>query len=136
MESYGKLEGLMVGPWGDCSKDLHSLVKVLGENNMVVKARATGREASENELGIIISQIRKYLLTAFIREQNLCLINRLAHLGERARTTAGRRSLTKSLEVGRKRERKAHFQASFNLDTPYPLPKKGSYIELQVISIS
>ena len=74
LESNGKLEGLMVGQWGGCSKDLHSLVKVLGENKVVLKARATGREASENELGIIISLIRKYLLTAFIREQNLCLI--------------------------------------------------------------
>ena len=111
LESYGNLEGLVVGPWGDCSKDLHSLVKVLGENKVTVKARATGREASENELGIIISQIRKYLSTAFIRAQSLCLINRLAHLGEGAKAAAGRRSLTKSLEVGRRREREAHFQA-------------------------
>ena len=34
LESYSKLEGLVVGQWGDCSKDLHSLVKVLGEQNM------------------------------------------------------------------------------------------------------
>ena len=33
LESYGKLEGLVVGPWAECSKDLHSLVKVMGENN-------------------------------------------------------------------------------------------------------
>ena len=30
LESIGKLEGLAVGPWGEASKDLHSLVKVLG----------------------------------------------------------------------------------------------------------
>ena len=109
LESYGKLESLVVGPWGDCSKDLHSLIKTLGENKVAVQARATGRQASDNELGVIISQIRKYLSTAFIRAQSLCLINRLAHLGEGAVAAAGRRNLAKRLEFGRKRE--AHYQA-------------------------
>ena len=72
MTSSLPMEGLVLGPWGDCSKDLHSLVKVLGENKVAVQARATGREASENELGVIIGQIRKYLSTAFIRAQSLC----------------------------------------------------------------
>ena len=111
LESYGKLEGLVVGAWGDCSKDLHSMVKVLGETKVAVQARATGREASDNELGIIISQIRKYLSTAFVRAQSLCLINRLAHLGEGAKAAAGRRSMAKRLEVGRRREREAHYEA-------------------------
>ena len=111
LESYGKLEGLVVGPWGDCSKDLHSLVKVLGENKVAVQARAKGREASDNELGVIITQIRKYLSTAFVRAQSLCLINRLAHLGEGAKAAAGRRHLARRIEVGRRREREAHYQA-------------------------
>ena len=111
LESFGKLEGLVVGPWGDCSKDLHNMVKVMGENKVAVQARATGREASDNELGVIISQIRKYLSTAFIRAQSLCLLNRLCYLGEGAKAAAGRRNLTKRLEVGRRREREAHFQA-------------------------
>ena len=111
LESNSKLECLMVGQWGGCSKDLHSLVKVLGENKLVVKARATGKESSENDLGIIISHFRKYLLTAFIRAQSLCLINRLSHLGEGAKSAASRMSLTKSLELGSRREREAHFQA-------------------------
>ena len=83
---------------------------VFGKNKAAVKAMATGREPSENELGIIISQIRKYLSTAFIRAQILCLINRLAHLGEGAKAAAGRRSQTKSLEVGSRREQEKHFQ--------------------------
>ena len=111
LESYGKLEGLVVGPWGDCSKDLHSLVKVLGDCKVAKQARDTGREASDNELGIIISQMRKYLSTAFVRAQSLCLINRLANLGEGAKAAAGRRSLAKKLELGRKREREASYQA-------------------------
>ena len=37
------------------------MVKVMGENKVAAQARATGREASENELGVIISQIKKHL---------------------------------------------------------------------------
>ena len=83
----------------------------MGENKVAVQARATGREASDNELGIIISQIRKYPWTAFIRAQSLCLINRLAQLWEGAKDAAGRRTLARRLEQGWRREREAHHQA-------------------------
>ena len=45
----------MVGPWGEGSKDLHSLVKILVETQVAAKARSRGREASDNELGVVIS---------------------------------------------------------------------------------
>ena len=111
LESFGRLEGLVVGPWGEGSKDLHSLVKVLGETKLAGRARAMGREGSDNELGVIIGQIRKFLSAAFIRAQSLCLLNRLGFLGEGAKAAAGRRDLAKSLEERRKRERVAHFEA-------------------------
>ena len=111
LQSYGKLEGLVVGPWGEVSKDMHSLVKVLAESKLAAKARARGRDISDRELGLITTQIRKYLATAFVRAQSLCLLNRLCYLGEGATAAAGRRDLARRLEVGRKREREAHFQA-------------------------
>ena len=84
LQSYGKLEGLVVGPWGEVSKDLHSLVKTLADCKVAAKARALGRDISDKELGIVVTQIRKYLSTSFIRAQGLCLINRLSYLGEGA----------------------------------------------------
>ena len=69
------------------------------------------KEAYEHELGLFISQNRKYLSTAFVRAQSLCLLNRLCFLGEVAKAAAGRRDLARRLEVGRKREREAHDQA-------------------------
>ena len=87
LQSYGKLEGLVVGPWGEVSKDMHRLVKVLAESKLAAKARARGRDISDRELGLITTQIRKYLATAFVRD------------------------LARRLEVGRRREREAHFQA-------------------------
>ena len=100
-----------MGPWGEVSKDLHSLVKVLAESKLAAKARSLGREISDRELGIITTQIRKYLSTAFVQAQSLCLLNRLCFLGEGSKAAAGRRDLARRLEVGRKRERQAHYQA-------------------------
>ena len=111
LESVGRVQGLVVGPWGECSKDLHALVKVLGENKVAARARARWRESSDKELGVVIAQIRKYLSAAFIRAQSLCLLNRLCFLGEGAKEAAGRRDLARRLEVSRKRDSLAHFQA-------------------------
>jgi hypothetical protein len=111
LQSYGKLEGLVVGPWGEVSKDLHTLVKTLADCKVAAKARALGRDISDKELGIIVTQIRKYLSTSFIRAQGLCLINRLSYLGEGAQAAAGRRQLAASLEEGRRRDRQAHHLA-------------------------
>ena len=75
------------------------------------QARDRGRPASDNELGVVMAQIRKFLSTAFVRAQGLCLINRLCFLGEGARAAAWRRDLAKRLEVSRKRDLMAHYQA-------------------------
>ena len=111
LQSYGKLEGLVVGPWGEGSKDLHSLVKVLAETKLAAKARSLGRQMSDKELGVIVNQVRKYLSTSFIRAQSLCLINRLSFLGEGAQAAAGRRIVARQLEEGRRRERQASYMA-------------------------
>ena len=70
-----------------------------------------GRQMSDKELGVIVNQVRKYLSTSFIRAQSLCLINRLSYLGEGAQAAAGRRTLAKQLEEGRRRERQASYMA-------------------------
>ena len=57
----------MVGPWGEGSKDMHSLVKTIAETKVANKARALGRDLSDKELGIVVSQVSKYLSISFIR---------------------------------------------------------------------
>jgi hypothetical protein len=70
------------------------------------------RQFSDKELGVVIAQIQKYLSTGFVRAQGLSLINRLCFLGEGARAAAGRRrDLARRLEVFRKRDLMAHYQA-------------------------
>ena len=39
-----------MGPWGEGSQDLHSLVKVIAETKVANKARALGRDMSDKEL--------------------------------------------------------------------------------------
>ena len=45
LQSFGKLEGLVVGPWGEGSKDLHSLVKTIADVEVAAKARNLGQRA-------------------------------------------------------------------------------------------
>ena len=100
-----------MGPWGECSNDLHSLVKLLGESKAAARARSRGRQTSDRELGALIAQIRKYLSVAFTRAQSLCLVNRLRFLGEGARAAAGRRARDQLGEAMRQRDLQAHYQA-------------------------
>ena len=73
LESYGRLEGLWVGAWGEASRDLHSLVKVMAESRVAAHSRARGLAGEEGELGCVTGQIRR----VFVRSQALCLVARL-----------------------------------------------------------
>ena len=91
LEDYGKLESLVVGPWGEGSKDLHLLIKTLAENKMAARVRGRGGGGSDLELGQVLSQIRRFLSLTNVRAQSLCLLARLCHLGDGAKEAAGRR---------------------------------------------
>ena len=97
LQGYGKLEELVVGPLGEGSKDIHSLVKIIAE--------------TKAELGIVVFQVRKYLSISFIRAQSLCLLYRLCFLFEGAVEAAGRRDLTSRSDEGSRRDRQASFVA-------------------------
>ena len=110
-ESFGKLDGLVVGPWGEASKDLHSLIRVLGESRVAATVRSEGRPASDNELGGVIGQIRRVLSTTFVRSQSLCLLARVCHLGSGAPAAADRRAVTRRQMEARKKESEAAYWA-------------------------
>ena len=109
LDGYGKLWGLVVGPWGEGSKDLHSLVSVIGDSMVAAKARARGWEGGEEELGQTIGQIRRRLSCTAIKAQALCLLSRIRQLGPRA--AADRRGDALRAETARRREAQAHWQA-------------------------
>ena len=106
--SYGKLWGLVVGPWADGSKDLHSLIKILGESAVVARSRARGWEIAEGELGLVLGQTRRRLSCTFVRAQALCLLARLGQLGRGARMADDRGKEASRVETDRRREAQAH----------------------------
>ena len=51
LEGYGKLWGLVVGPWGEGSKDLHTLISVIGKSMVDARGRERGWEGGDGEFG-------------------------------------------------------------------------------------
>ena len=111
LQSFGKLEGLVVGPWGNGSSDLHSLVRTLAESRVAHRVRARGQQASDHELGVVMGEVRRALSLDFVRAQALCLLSRLTFLGEGARAAAGRRQQATREEEERRRVQLAHYWA-------------------------
>ena len=111
LQSFGKLEGLVVGPWGNGSKDLHDLVRVLAESRVAARVRGRGYEASDHELGVTMGEIRRALSIEFVKAHSLCLLSRLCHLGEGAQAAADRRGRAAREEEERRRVQAAHFWA-------------------------
>ena len=109
LEGFGKLCGLVVGPWGEGSKDLHYLINVIGKSMVDSRGRERGWEGSEGELGQVMGQIRRKLSCTFVRSQALCLLARLGQLGPGATADAGRRVVALRAESTRRRETKAHW---------------------------
>ena len=100
-----------MGPWGEGSKDLHSLISTVAQSMVDAKARARSWEAGEGELGQVMGSIRRRLSCTFIRAQALCLLSRIGQLGPGARTAAIRRGDALKAETARRREAQAHWQA-------------------------
>ncbi len=109
LESFGELQGLVVGAFGEGSEDLHSLVQTLGESRLRAQGLAQGREGSDAELGVIIGQIRRTLSTTAVRAQALCLLSRLSHMGDGARMAAKRRGWARREDERMRAERRAQW---------------------------
>ena len=68
-----------------------------------------GWEAGPGVLARVMGEIRRSFSVTVVRGAAMCLLERLAHLGPRARAAADRKQLTMRLEERRKREREVYF---------------------------
>ena len=109
--SFGKLLGLVVGPWGDCSRDLHHLIRQLGEHRVSMREKGRGIPRKDDTLGVTIGHIRRILSCTFVRAQALCLLQRIGQLTPSARSAAARRQSAKQLEAARRREIQSYWSA-------------------------
>ena len=82
LEEYGDLVGLVFGAWGEASEDVHTLIQTMSLSRLNSQVRSRGKAASNHELGLITSQIRRRLSQVVIKAQVDCLLSRLHQVGQ------------------------------------------------------
>ena len=92
LESFGDLQGIVIGQFGEGSQDLHKLLHTFASEKADRLGRLTGRPLSDNQRGLLLQQIRRQISVCSIRAQSSCLLSRLGHTGQGARQAAQRRS--------------------------------------------
>ena len=112
LQSYGELLCLVAGAWGDCSRDLHTLIQTCSESKVEHLCRSTGRPELEGQLSVIVSQYRRLLSTCIVRAQAQCLISRVGVITPQAREAAQRREVAGRLERQLREDRRAQWMAS------------------------
>ena len=111
LESWGELQCLVVGQFGEGSQHLHQLLYQLAEAKVTYHARSRGQPPSDADVGLTLSQFRRIISTVSVRAQASCLLTRMGHLDQGAREAASRRSLAVRQETNLRREMRAFHQA-------------------------
>ena len=98
-----------MGAFQEGSKDLHALLETLADSKLRAKGLARGREGTEQERAIILSEFRRELSVAGAKANSACLIGRVARVGEGHRLAARRRVWVRQEEERREEARRAHW---------------------------
>ena len=109
MLQFGDLYGLVVGAFGEGSQDLHELVQKLAESKVNAMGLRRGREGVEEEIGVVVGQIRRSLSTTSVRAQAQCLLSRMNCVGPGYTQAAKRRRWAVNEEERMRRERQAQW---------------------------
>ena len=112
LESYGQLQGLVLGAFQEGSKDIHALLDTLADSQLKAKGLARGREGSNQERATILAGMRRRLSMAAAKGYSTCLLDRLSRVGEGHRQAARRRAWVKREEERMEEERRAYWNAS------------------------
>ena len=112
LQSYGELQCLVAGNWGEGSRHLHSLIQACAESRVAHLCRATGRQESERLLGTIVGQYHRLVSTTAVRAQASCTLARVGLISPAVRDAARRRQVAMRLEGDLRKERKAQWMAS------------------------
>ena len=109
LNSYGQLQGLVIGAFQEGSKDIHTLLDVLADSQMKAKGLARGREGSNQERATILAGLRRRLSMVAAKAYSACLMERVSRVGEEHRAAAKRRAWVKREEEKMQEERKAYW---------------------------
>ena len=94
-----------MGSFQEGSKDLHSLLETLADCRLKARGLARGREGTEREKSIILSELKRELSTVGARAVSSCLLGRVASMGEGHRQAAKRGEVVKGGEGTGRRPR-------------------------------
>ena len=89
---------MVVGAWGECSADIHTLVQTCAESRVEHLCRSTGRPELEGQLSVIVSQYRRLLSSTMVRAQAQCLLSRVGVISPQAREAGKRREVAGRVE--------------------------------------
>ena len=103
---------MVVGSFQEGSKDLHALLETMADSKLRSRGLARGREGTEQERSVILSNLRRELSTAAAKSNSSCLMGRVARLGEGHRRAAKRRLLVRREEERREESSRAHWRAN------------------------
>ena len=109
--TFGSMLELVVGAFGEASADLDRVVTALAESRVLYLSRESGKPVTDGWRSVVLSSYRRYFSVLFVKVQQVCLTNRLGHLGEATRQAAGRRSDLMAQEASSRKEAEAYFSA-------------------------
>ena len=112
LESFGRLQGLVVGSFQEASQDLHSLLEYLTDAKLKARGLARGREGSDWERGIILNGFRRELSLVAAKAVSACLLGKASKLGEGHRQAAKRRVWARQENERREASLRAHWMAN------------------------
>ena len=100
--------GLCFGAWGEASQDVHDLVEILARARLKFQVLSGGRPdgGSDQELAMIVAQIRRLLSVTAIKAQVGCLLGRLHQVGPGNKQLAKKREWAVRQDEKMKREEK------------------------------
>ena len=112
LDSFGELQGLVIGAFQEGRKDLHALLEIMADAKIRLKGLARGREGTMQERSIILAGFRRMLSLTAAKAQSVCLIERAGKVGLAHRQAAKRRAWAKREEQRIQDERKAFWHAN------------------------
>ena len=111
LESFGDLQGLVIGQFCEGSQDLHNLLAVFADEKAANLSRSKGVPVSKHQHSLILQQFRRRFSVTAVNAQSACLLTRLGHMGEGARQAAQRRALCLRQDEASRQDLRAHFDA-------------------------
>ena len=81
LDEFGDLLGLCFGAWGEASEGVHQLVQTLAESRLKYQGLQRGRPGSDQELGLLVGQVRRRLSLVAVKAQVDCLLAKLHQVG-------------------------------------------------------